>query len=111
MPDCPERLDNQKRSPNFTKTGSPNNHCQIMKSLTICLILVWIVSCQTGDEYTGVYAVRGKIKFDNGQIAGTSQIFLNNELKTTTDSDGDFILNELLICFTHVIVFLYLSEL
>lgn len=66
-----------------------------MKSLPIFLMLVMIFSCQTGDDYTGVYTVKGTIKYDNGQIAGTSQIYLNNELKTTTNGDGDFRLNNI----------------
>lgn len=61
-----------------------------MKSIRFLIILLFICSCQSGDDYSGVYNITGKTEYDNGQNAGYSQIFLNNELKTTADHDGDF---------------------
>ena len=67
-----------------------------MKSIKLILILLLIYSCQKEDEYSGIYTIKGKIEYDNGQIARNSQIFLDNELKTTTNNEGDFTLNAVL---------------
>ena len=64
-----------------------------MKSIRLILILLLIYSCQKEDNYSGIYNIKGKIEYDNGQIAGNSQIFLNSELKTTTNNKGEFAIN------------------
>jgi len=61
--------------------------------LTFLLVLSLIISCQKEDKYSGIYDIKGKVVFDNGQIATNSDIFINSEWKTTTDNAGNFNIN------------------
>jgi hypothetical protein len=65
-----------------------------MKTLKFFLIIAIFYSCNKEDEYSGSFDITGKVKYDNGVSAKNSQIYLNNEFKTTTNSEGDFTINE-----------------
>jgi hypothetical protein len=65
-----------------------------MKTLKFFLIIAIFYSCNKEDEYSGSFDINGKVKYDNGISANNSQIYLNNEFKTTTNSEGDFAINE-----------------
>lgn len=60
-----------------------------MRKLSVVLIVTIFfgLSCQ---KETGPYSIKGIIYFDNGRIAQNSGVFLNSELKTHTNSQGEF---------------------
>lgn len=65
------------------------------KKILFLLLLSFIISCQKQDKDPGIYSIKGKIVYDNGQIAKNSEIFIDGTLKTTTDNDGIFSINDL----------------
>lgn len=40
--------------------------------------------------YSGIYTIKGKTEYDNGNAAGQASIYLNDVLKTTADESGHF---------------------
>lgn len=61
--------------------------------LPILFSLLVILSCQEDEKYSGIYNIQGRVVFDNGNIAKSSEIFLNDESKATTNNEGIFIIN------------------
>jgi len=62
-----------------------------MKNFLFFLFFVLLFSCNKDDKFE----LRGRIKFDNGIIAKNSQVYIDGVLKTTTNSDGNFIISDL----------------
>jgi hypothetical protein len=54
------------------------------------LFLSLLITCQKEDADPGPYDIQGIITYDDGRTAKNSKVFLNEELKTTTDSQGAF---------------------
>jgi len=56
----------------------------------VFVLLSILFSCERKDEYAGSFDVSGRIAFDQGAVAANSKIYLNNELRATTNNEGDF---------------------
>ncbi|MBE0655269.1 MAG: hypothetical protein IH594_15825 [Bacteroidales bacterium] len=65
-----------------------------MKAINLFLILLLLFSCQKETEDSGIYGIKGKVIYDNGQVAKSSLVYLDNDLKTTTDMDGRFFISD-----------------
>jgi hypothetical protein len=66
-----------------------------MKTLYFLFIIAIFCSCNKNEDYSGTFDITGKVKFDNGKSAENSHIYINNELKTTTNNEGIFIISDL----------------
>ena len=68
----------------------------IRSLLLLVLFIIILSSCKKEDEeeFSGIPDIKGTVTFDNGSYANNSRVFLNNSLKTTTSSDGSFIIKD-----------------
>ena len=65
-----------------------------MKSFYFLIIIAIFCSCNKNEDYSGIFDITGKVKFDNGKSAENSKIYINNELKTTTNNEGNFTISD-----------------
>lgn len=61
-----------------------------MKNLSFLLIILVLFSCKKDEEYKGTTTIHGKVAFDNGISSENSKIYLNDEIKSSTDKSGIF---------------------